>query len=94
MHGLRKGYFSLHHFPYGALWLYQTVPGFKVRLREVRENALVTQEELAQRSGVGKASISRIETGHHVPRFSTIKKLAAALDVEPQELIDRKGAGS
>ena len=70
--------------------------GFKVRLREVREAALVTQEELSERSGVGKASISRIETGHHVPRFSTIKKLAEALEVDPRELMAREenGAGS
>ena len=72
------------------------MPGFKVRLKEVREGCLVTQEELAQRSGVGKASISRIETGHHVPRFSTIRKLAAALGVDPQTLVERNeiGAGS
>ena len=69
---------------------------FKVKLKEVREGSLVTQEELSQRSGVGKASISRIESGRHVPRFSTIRKLAAALGVDPQALIERNeiGAGS
>ena len=72
------------------------MPGFRVRLKEVREAALVTQEELSAKSGVGKASISRIETGHHMPRFSTIKKLADALGVDPRELMLREenGAGS
>ena len=70
--------------------------GFKVRLREVRESLLVTQGELSKRSGVGEATISRIESGHHLPRFSTIHKLANALGVDPKALMVREenGAGS
>ena len=64
--------------------------GYKVTLRELREALFITQEELAEWSGVGKASISRIETGRHVPRFSTIRKLAVALDVDPKELMTRE----
>lgn len=60
----------------------------RFRLREVRERKLVTQEELADRSGMTRANISRLENGLQRPRISTARKLAAALGVEPEELID------
>lgn len=59
----------------------------KVRLRQVRERLLVTQAELAQRSGLTEATISRIENGVHQPRISTVRRLAVALGIEPVELI-------
>jgi transcriptional regulator with XRE-family HTH domain len=57
------------------------------RLKEIRESNLVTQEELSLRAGVGVATISRIEGGHTEPHFRTIRKLAKALGVKPQELM-------
>jgi transcriptional regulator with XRE-family HTH domain len=59
------------------------------RLRETRKRKLLTQEQLAERSGVGVATIIRIERNQVEPRGSTIRKLAAALDVEPEELVRR-----
>lgn len=59
----------------------------KIQLREWRLAKVMTQEELAQTSGVTEATISRIETGQHEARISTVKKLAQALDIEPQQLI-------
>jgi transcriptional regulator with XRE-family HTH domain len=59
----------------------------KVRLREVRERKLLTQQELADRSGLTQTTISAIEVGKHEPRISTIRRLAAALGVEPEELV-------
>jgi len=48
---------------------------------------MLTQEELAVESGVGVATIRRIEGGEITePRFSTLRKLARTLDVEPQAL--------
>ena len=55
-------------------------------LREFRKQALLTQEELAQKCGIGVTAISRIENGHNVPRFSTIRKLASALGIDPRDL--------
>lgn len=51
------------------------------RLREIRESLNVTQEDLWERSGVGLATISRIENGHVVPRVFTKKKISFALGV-------------
>lgn len=58
-------------------------------LKELRESQFLTQRELAEKSGVGIATIVRIEKGNRRPTFSTIKRLAAALDVEPSELAKR-----
>lgn len=68
------------------------MPGYKVRLREEREAQLMTQEELSKRSGVGESTLSRIESGRQLPRFSTIKKLAAALGLDPRKLIVKEEA--
>jgi transcriptional regulator with XRE-family HTH domain len=59
----------------------------KINLRAWRLRKVITQEELAQRSGVAEATISRIESGIQEARISTIRKLAAALGIDPQELI-------
>lgn len=59
------------------------------RLRELREDRLMTQAELAERAGVTKLTISRLERGAHRPRFSTTKKLAGALGVSPRALVER-----
>ena len=64
-----------------------TVATLAERLKDARRAAMLTQEELAQESGVGVATIIRIERGQILePRFSTLRKLARALDVEPLEL--------
>ena len=56
-------------------------------LRELREEQFLTQEELHVEAGVGRTTIIRIEAGQP-GRFrpSTIKKLAKALKVKPQEI--------
>lgn len=47
----------------------------------------MSQDELAERSGVGRATIARIETARTVPHARTVRSLAAALDVEPSDLV-------
>jgi len=57
------------------------------RLRRLREEAVLSQEQLAKVSGVSKPTIVRIELGRSVARVSTIRKLAIALGVQPRELM-------
>ncbi len=57
------------------------------RLRLVRQEAVMSQEELAERSGVARDTISKLETGRRGAYPSTIRKLAAGLDVQPQMLM-------
>ena len=57
------------------------------RLKELRERNLLTQAELGVAAGVSRDQVSRIERDEVNPRFSTIRKLARALNVDPTELI-------
>jgi transcriptional regulator with XRE-family HTH domain len=47
----------------------------------------MSQEDLAERSGVARDTISKLETGQRGAHPSTIRKLAAGLDVEPRILV-------
>jgi transcriptional regulator with XRE-family HTH domain len=57
------------------------------RLRNLRKRSLLTQKELADKSGVGVTTIIRIERNQVEPHGSTIRKLAGALSVAPEELV-------
>src|SRR5215210_4403292 len=56
------------------------------RLKQLREEAVLTVHELAEASGVSDDTISKIENGQRVARPNTLRKLAHALNVSPQEL--------
>lgn len=56
-------------------------------LKRLRERRLLTQAELGERAGVNRDQVSRIERDEVEPRFSTIRKLAGALGVDPAELV-------
>lgn len=57
-------------------------------MREARERALLTQGQLAEKSGVTISTISRVENGLQAARITTIKRLADAMGVKAEELID------
>ena len=65
----------------------------RLKLREVRERMFVTQEELAERSGVTIPTLSRLENGLQRPRISTVRKIADALGVAPEALVEWGGEG-
>lgn len=57
-------------------------------VREVRERLGLTQEQVAERSGVHATEVSRIEGGKRDPQVSTVLRLAKALEIEPGRLLD------
>jgi transcriptional regulator with XRE-family HTH domain len=57
------------------------------RLKNLRVRRALTQQELADRAGIGKNTVNRIERNEGEPHMSTLRKLANALDVDPSELI-------
>jgi DNA-binding XRE family transcriptional regulator len=57
------------------------------RLKEHRNRRMLTQEELAKLSGVGRTSIAALEMGHRRAYPSTARKLAAVLKAKPEELV-------
>jgi transcriptional regulator with XRE-family HTH domain len=65
-----------------------SVPGVLGRnLRRARKRAGLTQEEVAERSGVHATEVSRIEAGKRDPRISTMERLAEAVEVSPSDLL-------
>jgi transcriptional regulator with XRE-family HTH domain len=55
-------------------------------VRRVREDRGLSREGLADKAGVSMRTLERIELGQTVPRRATIKVLADALGVEPEDL--------
>ena len=60
-------------------------------LRQLREDRLLTPAALAARAGIALSSLVRVETDQVDPRFTTIRKLAQALDVDHRELTKKEG---
>ncbi len=56
-------------------------------LRGLRMRAVMSQEQLAEKSGVARDTISKLETGRRQAYPTTIRKLAGGLEVAPQLLI-------
>ena len=57
------------------------------RLKDAREQLKLTQVDLARRTGVGLATIRRIEQTDFEPRLATARRLAAALQVRVEWLV-------
>lgn len=57
-------------------------------LRAARKRLKLTQEQVAERSGVHATEVSRIEAGKRDPKVSTLERLAAAVEVAPGQLLD------
>jgi transcriptional regulator with XRE-family HTH domain len=55
-------------------------------LREIRLRQALSQRDLAQQAGVAPKTVVDLELGRQEPRLRTIRKLAAALGVPPQEI--------
>ena len=60
------------------------------QVKRARERALLTQEELAERAGIGAATLNRIERDRVEPHFRTIRKIAKALGVDATTLIPKE----
>ena len=59
---------------------------FGKKLRKIRRDRDMTQEQLAEAIGVTMAFISRMERGRHGPSFDNLQKLAEVLGVKVEEL--------
>src|SRR5215217_3186618 len=70
------------------------MPDIGKRVQNIRRLRMWTQARLAKEAGVSPTTLSAIETGKiGRPHFGTIGKLARALDVAPEELLDLREAG-
>lgn len=51
-------------------------------VRRLREEAEMTQAELATLAGTSQAAVSRLEAGEHMPTIGVLDRLAAALGAQ------------
>ncbi len=58
------------------------------RIKELRNRKGFSQEELSGKSGLSLRTIQRIENGETEPRGDSLKRLALAFNVTPDEIID------
>ena len=56
------------------------------KLKELREGQYLSQVDLAKKAGLSESTVNRLEKGLETPRWVTIRKLAAALGVEPGQI--------
>ena len=61
---------------------------FANRLKTLRTNKIMTQDELAEKVGVSRQAISKWERGEGLPDLYNISLLAKALDVTVDELLN------
>jgi transcriptional regulator with XRE-family HTH domain len=59
-----------------------------LHLRTWREYREISQAQLAEKSGVGRTTIARLETGKHEANGVTVAKLARGLEISREELLD------
>jgi len=64
---------------------------FGKRLRRLRRQADLTQEQLAERIGVSVEFVSNMERGINAPSFETLEKLADSLKLRVSELFEFQG---
>ena len=62
-------------------------PGLGQRIRDLRQDQRLSQEELAERADLSTTYVSELERNRRDPSLSTLLKLAYGLHVDPAELL-------
>jgi transcriptional regulator with XRE-family HTH domain len=75
----------------------ETYPISSEKLKYLRRELILTQNEVAKKSGLNALHISEIEraeSGVYNVHGTTLKKLATALEVDPKELLASPSAAA
>ena len=59
---------------------------FNDRLKESRTNSNLTQEQLAEKLGIAKSTLSGYESGNREPSIATVAKILDILNVDANYL--------
>jgi transcriptional regulator with XRE-family HTH domain len=62
--------------------------GFGMRVQKLRTARKLSQEALAERAGISRGYLARLEIGRHDPTLTTLRKLAKALGVPVTKLLE------
>lgn len=60
---------------------------FGVRLRKIRKQNNLTQQELSKKAGISNPEISKYENGYYEPTVRTLNWLCQALNVKSVDLL-------
>jgi DNA-binding XRE family transcriptional regulator len=91
---------SLCDDPYSTLIKCSLLPGANnlcrisymeglTRVRVLRRERGLTQQELGRRSGLSPSFLSQVENGNRVPSLSSLTRISAALGVIPIDVLVR-----
>lgn len=58
------------------------------RIQQARIRAVLNRSELAREAGLTYKGLLLIETGKTVPKHATVRRIAAALGIDPYTLVD------
>ena len=65
----------------------RTLRALANRIRELRDQRGISQEELAHRAGLSRTGMGFLETGKRWPRLDTLMKVADGLNITVDELL-------
>lgn len=59
---------------------YDVLKEVREAIAEIRKSKNISQKELAERTGITQANISKIENGHYIPSVPVLKRIADGLE--------------
>jgi len=59
---------------------------FGQKLKQIRKAKALTQEQLAEITGINEKHISKIETGVYFPTYNTLSKILQALNLSVEDV--------
>jgi len=65
----------------------RTLRALANRIKELRDQKGISQEELAHRAGLSRTGMGFVETGKRWPRLDTLMKVADGLNITVDELL-------
>jgi transcriptional regulator with XRE-family HTH domain len=65
----------------------RTLRALAKRIKELRDQKGISQEELAHRAGLSRTGMGFLETGKRWPRLDTLMKVADGLNIAVDELL-------
>lgn len=68
-------------------WIIRAQRVLGLRVRDARLYADLTQEQLAERAGIDRSTLQRIERGQNDAKFSHLARVARTLNVPTRDLL-------
>jgi len=78
----------------GILWLGAVFMSVNEKIRSIREAKGLTQEQVAEKTGISSSVYGDIERGENDPKLSKLQKIAEAFEIELSELVDLSEKGT